>query len=119
MNLRGKDRVDVNLVCTFTKSGKSFAGHVKNMSRFGLMTVWNDCNSSLAQIQEGETWQIEIELPVYHSFTPNAFYCQAVVVRVAADRRNHPEVAFRIDRMTAADLRSKTTAVATPKQMVM
>jgi hypothetical protein len=108
MKLREKDRVSVNLVCSFQKADRHYSGRVKNMSRNGLLTVWNSDDSQKADLKKGETWQVEIELPVFHQFAPNAFYCQAVVVRVGAESRLKQEVAFRIDRMTAADLKTKT-----------
>ena len=114
MNVREKDRVAVNLACQFERAGQCFTGHVCNMSRIGLLTVWNGNGGETPPIQIGETWQVEIELPAFHSFKPNAFYCQAVVVRIQLNKRKNPEVAFRIDRMKAADLRSKTVAVAAP-----
>lgn len=89
------------------------------MSRSGLLTVWNSDDSALADLKKGEAWQVEIELPVFHQFAPNAFYCEAVVVRVGAETSAEQEVAFRIDRMTAADLKSKTKQPAHMPQYVM
>jgi hypothetical protein len=120
MNVRAKDRVAVNLACTFKNVDRSLTGRVRNMSRIGLLTVLTGTAAENPGIQIGETWQVEIELPVLHSFVPNAFYCQAVVVRVQLNKRKDPEVAFRIDRMVAADLRSKTaTFAASTSQMVI
>ena len=62
----------------------------------------------------GETWQVEIELPVHRHFAPNAFYCKAKVVRVGPENRSKQEIAFRIDHMTAAALRSKAIQHLTP-----
>jgi|SRR5450432_2563549 hypothetical protein len=119
MKLREKDRVAVNLVCSFQKADRRYTGRVKNMSRNGLLTVWDSDDSENAELKHGETWQVEIELPVYHQFAPNAFYCQAVVVRVGAESRMKQEVAFRVDRMTAADLKLRSRPPASTPQFVM
>ena len=119
MKLREKDRFPVNLVCNFQKSGVRYKGRVKNMSRNGLLTIWNSDDSVQADVKKGETWEVEIELPVFHQFAPNAFYCQAVVVRVGTESRLKQEVAFRIDRMTAADLKVRTQAPPVSESLVM
>ena len=119
MKIRGKDRVDVNLHCSFQSAGRHFNGRVKNMSRSGLLTVWQSTGAECAELKKGDTWQVEIELPVFHQFAPNAFYCQAVIVRVEAQDHKEQEVAFRINRMTAADLKSKCSRNARAPQYVM
>jgi hypothetical protein len=118
MKIRTKDRVSVNLVCSFQKADRRFEGHVKNMSRNGLLTLWSRDDMALADLKQGETWEVEIELPVYHQFAPNAFYCQAVVVRVGSEDQPQREVAFRIDRMVAADLKLRANQPV-PTQHVM
>ncbi len=93
------------------------------MSRIGILTVWNPKDWETAAPIIGETWQVEIELPVHDHFAPNAFYCDAMIVRVGPATRTKREVAFRIDRMKAADLKSRATKPAPPsvptKQVVM
>lgn len=110
MKIRTKDRVSIALQCNFTKADRRFTGRLENMSTAGLLTVWDAADCAAADLQTGDTWNVEIELPANHSFRPKAFLCKAVIVRIEEHTDEERKVAFGIDSIKAADLRKQAAA---------
>lgn len=102
MDRRVDARLDVRLPChvAFPESkSRLFVGVTENMSRSGILVIWNRNGPHLRIPRPGELLTAEIELPPSHAFGRKCMHCQVRVVRVSAPDTGIARVAFQIEQM--------------------
>jgi hypothetical protein len=101
MDRRSDPRVEVKLPCHLA-SGRNrpsvFVGITENMSRSGVLVVWNAGDGLASLPKPGEPLALDIELPANHNFGRRCMHCNAVVARVAA-QGGDLRVALQINQM--------------------
>ena len=55
----------------------------ENISRSGLLIVWQSDNGSIPLPSVGQIVTVEVELPANHGFGQKCIHCQGTVTRVA------------------------------------
>ncbi len=84
-----------------------FVGVTENMSRSGILLVWNTDRVVTRLPKPGDLLTVDIELPASHSFGRRCMHCQAVVARVSTGEAGGPRVAVQVNQM---QFRSQTNA---------
>ncbi len=79
----------------------------ENMSRNGLLIVWNHENGTVPPPSIGQIVTTEIELPAHHGFGPKCIHCQGAVVRVEREKPEAIQVAMRLNYMDFRSLQSQ------------
>ena len=105
--MRSADRITVSLVCSLSKDHSTYSAIVANINESGLLTCWKTEEFGYANPQVGESWKLEIEVPVYSGLAPKCMICQGRVVRVVV--QDEPQVAFRISQIELAELNRRTS----------
>ncbi len=85
--------------------------YTENISRSGLLVVWDPVESGAALPRLGQMATVEIELPAYHGFGRKCIHCQGEVVRVAASGQDLPRVALSVNYMKFRAFREKIAAL--------
>jgi hypothetical protein len=101
MDRRSDPRVDVKLPCHVVSPANKegvFVGVTENMSRSGVLVVWNAGNGLASLPKQGEPLSVDIELPANHHFGRRCMRCSAVVARVAS-QNGDLRVALQINQM--------------------
>jgi hypothetical protein len=113
INQRQSPRIDIRLHCQVSSPGLcDRAGMMtENVSRSGLLVVWDDGRGGLEPPALGDLVTVEIELPAHHGFGRKCIHCQAVVVRVASANGEAPRVALSINYMKFREYRDNISAL--------
>jgi hypothetical protein len=100
MDRRSDPRVEVKLPChlAFGNSESVFVGVTENMSRSGVLVVWNAGGGWASLPKQGQPLSLDIELPANHNFGRRCMRCSAVVTRVAS-QNGDLRVALQINQM--------------------
>ena len=106
INRRETPRIDVRLKCRVSSPrvwSEGFVGVTENISRSGLLLLWNgkECGSRLPRV--GDLITMDIELPVHHDFPTKCIHCQGTVVRVSMSENEAPRVALSVNYMKFRD----------------
>src|ERR1041385_4002607 len=86
INRRETPRIDVKLKCHVSSPrvwSNGFVGVTENISRSGLLLLWNGKQNGSRLPRVGDLITMDIELPVHHDFPTKCIHCQGTVVRVS------------------------------------
>ncbi len=119
MDRRLDPRVEIRLPCHVSPlSGKSrfFVGVTENMSRSGILVLWNA--RALSKLpQPGELLALEIELPASHTFGRRCIHCQVTAVRISKKKTSGSLVAFQINQMQFKSASTKIAALENQEEL--
>ena len=115
INRRETPRIDVKLKCHVTSPrvwSNGFVGVTENISRSGLLLLWNGKQSGNSRLPRvGDLITMDIELPVHHDFPTKCIHCQGTVVRVSVTENQAPHVALSVNYMKFRDYGGPAAAV--------
>ena len=113
INQRQSPRIDIRLHCQVSSPGlcDRAAMVTENISRSGILMVWDDGTGGLQPPEVGKLLTVEIELPAHHGFGPKCIRCQAVVVRVTHPKGETPRVGLSINYMKFSEYRDNISAL--------
>jgi hypothetical protein len=106
INRRETPRIDVKLKCHVSSPrvwANGFVGVTENISRSGLLLLWNGRQAGSRLPRVGDLITIDIELPVHHDFPTKCIHCQGTVVRVSVTDNEAPRVALSVNYMKFRD----------------
>jgi hypothetical protein len=106
INRRETPRIDVKLKCHVSSPrvwSNGFVGVTENISRSGLLLLWNGKQVGSRLPRVGDLISMDIELPVHHDFPTKCIHCQGTVVRVSASENEAPRVALSVNYMKFRD----------------
>jgi hypothetical protein len=106
INRRETPRIDVRLKCRVSSPrvwSNGFVGVTENISRSGLLVLWNGKQSGSRLPRVGDLITMDIELPVHHDFPTKCIHCQGTVVRVSVTENEAPLVALSVNYMKFRD----------------
>jgi len=106
INRRETPRIDVRLNCRVSSPrvwSNGFVGVTQNISRSGLLVLWNGKESGSRLPRVGDLITMDIELPVHHDFPTKCIHCQGTVVRVSVTENEAPLVALNVNYMKFRD----------------
>ena len=115
INRRETPRIDVKLKCHVTSPrvwSNGFIGVTENISRGGLLLLWNGSESESRLPRVGDLITMDIELPVHHDFPTKCIHCQGTVVRVSSTENETPRVALSVNYMKFRDYGRQGTKLA-------
>ena len=101
INRRETPRIDVKLNCRVSSPrvwSNGFVGVTENISRSGLLLLWNEKEHDGRLPRVGDLITMDIELPVHHDFPTKCIHCQGTVVRVSA-MESQTRVALSVNYM--------------------
>jgi hypothetical protein len=114
INRRDTPRIDVKLNCRVSSPrvwSEGFVGVTENISRSGLLLLWNGKQSGSRLPRVGDLITMDIELPAHHDFPTKCIHCQGMVVRVSATENQAPHVALNVNYMKFRDYGRQVTNV--------
>jgi PilZ domain len=106
INRRETPRIDVKLSCHVSSPrvwSNGFVGVTENISRSGLLLLWNGEQAGSRLPRVGDLITMDIELPVHHDFPTKCIHCQGTVVRVSISDKQVPKVALNVNYMKFKD----------------
>jgi hypothetical protein len=106
INRRETPRIDVKLKCHVSSPrvwSNGFVGVTENISRTGLLLIWNGKQVGSRLPRVGDLISMDIELPVHHDFPTKCIHCQGTVVRVSVTGDEEPRVALSVNYMKFRD----------------
>src|SRR5215467_1669622 len=106
INRRETPRIDVKLKCHVNSPrvwSNGFVGVTENISRNGLLLVWNGSEAGTRMPRVGDLISMDIELPAHHDFPSKCIHCQGTVVRVSVNGDEAPRVALSVNYMKFRD----------------
>jgi hypothetical protein len=106
INRRETPRIDVKLNCRVSSPrvwSNGFVGVTENISRSGLLLLWNGKQPESRLPRVGDLITMDIELPAHHDFPSKCIHCQGTVVRVSACENEAPRVALSVNYMKFRD----------------
>ena len=106
INRRETPRIDVKLKCHVSSPrvwSQGFVGTTENISRTGLLILWNGKDSGSRMPRVGDLITMDIELPAHHDFPTKCIHCQGTVVRVSTSENEAPRVALNVNYMKFRD----------------
>jgi hypothetical protein len=106
INRRETPRIDVKLNCHVSSPrvwSNGFVGVTENISRSGLLLLWNGKQSGSRLPRVGDLITMDIELPVHHDFPTKCIHCQGTVVRVSVAEKQAARVALNVNYMKFKD----------------
>lgn len=78
-----------------------YVGVTENISRVGVLILWDQEKAVLPQV--GELLTVDLELPVNHTFGRKCMHCETTAVQVSPGENGAVRVALNIDRMEFRD----------------
>jgi hypothetical protein len=114
INRRDTPRIDVKLKCRVSSPrvwSEGFVGVTENISRSGLLLLWNGKQSGSRLPRVGDLITMDIELPAHHDFPSKCIHCQGMVVRVSVTENQAPHVALNVNYMKFRDYGRQVTNV--------
>ena len=113
INQRQSPRIDIRLLCQVSSPGIcDRAGMAtENVSRSGILMIWDDGRGGLEPPAVGNLVTVEIELPAHHGFGRKCIHCQAVVVRVTSPKGEAPRVALSVNYMKFSEYHDNISAL--------
>jgi len=114
INRRETPRIDVKLKCHVSSPrvwSNGFVGVTENISRSGLLLLWNGLQNGSRLPRVGDLITMDIELPVHHDFPTKCIHCQGTVVRVSVTENQAPRVALSVNYMKFRDYGRDVTKV--------
>ena len=106
INRRETPRIDVKLNCRVSSPrvwSNGFVGVTENISRSGLLLLWNGKQPESRLPRVGDLITMDIELPANHDFPSKCIHCQGTVVRVSVSETEAPRVALSVNYMKFRD----------------
>jgi hypothetical protein len=116
MNRRDSARMEVRLKCHVTSPlswPPRVTGVTENISRSGILMLWQSEEPGASLPRIGEQVTVDIELPANHGFGQKCIHCQATVVRVTPVEKNAARVALNVNYMQFRDY-DKSVAEMSP-----
>lgn len=114
INRRETPRIDVKLNCHVSSPrvwSNGFAAVTENISRCGLLLLWNGTIAESRLPRVGDLITMDIELPANHDFPTKCIHCQGTVVRVSSNETAEPRVALSVNYMKFKDYGRRVTNV--------
>ena len=114
INRRESPRIDIKLRCHVTSPAlwTGSAMCTENISRSGLLIVWQSDNGSIPLPSVGQIVTVEVELPANHGFGQKCIHCQGTVTRVA-EGADYPRVALQVNYMDFRSFHDRLRAMET------
>ncbi len=106
INRRETPRIDVRLKCHVSSPrvwSNGFVGITENISRSGLLLLWNGKENGSRLPRVGDLITMDIELPAHHDFPSKCIHCQGTVVRVSMSENEATRVALSVNYMKFRD----------------
>ena len=114
INRRETPRIDVKLKCHVSSPrawSNGFVGVTENISRSGLLLLWDSRQVGSRLPRVGDLISMDIELPVHHDFPTKCIHCQGAVVRVSVTENEEPRVALSVNYMKFRDYGGRVAKV--------
>ena len=114
INRRESPRIDIKLRCHVTSPAlwTRSAMCTENISRSGLLIVWQGEDGSMPLPAVGQIVTVEVELPANHGFGQKCIHCQGTVTRVA-EGADFPRVALQVNYMDFRSFHDRLRAMET------
>lgn len=106
INRRETPRIEVKLTCYVSSPrvwSNGAVGVTENISRSGLLMLWNGKQTGSRLPRVGDLITMDIELPAHHDFPTKCIHCQGTVVRVSVGENEPPRIALNVNYMKFRD----------------
>jgi len=78
-----------------------YVGVTENISRGGVLVLWDRQKADLPQV--GELLTVDLELPANHTFGRKSMHCETTAMRISTTDDGPARVALNTDRMEFRD----------------